>query len=43
MAALMYQFTQSLHPSKQSIAMKGSYAALDNDYALEVLLGHDVA
>ncbi|EGJ34365.1 MULTISPECIES: ISAs1 family transposase [Moorena] len=29
-------------PSKQSLAMKRYSAALDNDYALSVLLGHDV-
>ena len=29
--------------SKQSIAMKRFSAALDNDYALKILVGHDVA
>jgi hypothetical protein len=29
--------------SKQSIAMKRYSAALDNDYALKVLLSHDAA
>jgi len=30
-------------PSKQSMAMKRFSAALDNDYALFVLLGHEAA